>query len=50
MIKSPPTGDSARIYAEVVCRQAKENYNVKGFTITIWGLYDKKKYGRARCY
>jgi len=50
MIKSPPTGDSARIYAEVVCRQAKEKYNVKGFTITIWGLYDKKKYGKARCY
>ena len=50
MIKSPPTADSARIYAEVVCRQAKENYNVKGFTITIWGLYNKKKYGKARFY
>ena len=50
MIKSPPTGDSARIYAEVVCRQAKENYNVKVFTITIWGLYNKKKYGKARFY
>jgi len=50
MIKSPPIGDSARIYAEIVCRQAKEKYNVKGFTITIWGLYDKKKYGKARCY
>ncbi len=50
MIKSPPTGDSAKIYAQVVCRQAKEKYNVKGFTITIWGLLDKKQYGKVRCY
>ena len=50
MIKSPPTGDSAKIYAQIVCRQAKEKYNVKGFTITIWGLLDKKQYGKVRCY
>ena len=50
MIKSPPTGDSAKIYAQVVCRQAKEKYNVKGFIITIWGLLDKKQYGKVRCY
>ena len=49
-IKSPPTGQAAEIYARVVCEQAKNNYNTKGFTITIWGLLDNKKYGMARCY
>ena len=49
-IKSPPTGQSAEIYAQVVCRQAKNDYNTSGFTITIWGLLDNKKYGKARCY
>ena len=47
-IKSPP--DPANIYAEMACRLAKKDHNVKGFTITIWGLYDKKQYGKARCY
>ena len=49
-IKSPPTGESAEIYAQVVCYQAKNNYNTKGFTITIWGLLDNKQYGKTRCY
>ena len=47
-IKSPP--DPADLYAELACNLAKKNHNVKGFTITIWGLLDKKKYGKARCY
>ena len=47
-IKSPP--DPADLYAELACNLAKKNHNVKGFTITIWGLLDKKEYGKARCY
>ena len=47
-IKSP--ADPADLYAEMVCKLAKKNHNVKGFTITIWGLLDKKKYSKARCY
>ena len=49
-IKIPPTGQAAEIYAQVVCKQAKNDYNTKGFTITIWGLLDNKQYGKARCY
>ena len=50
-IKSPPVIEqAAELYAEAVCKQAKEKYNTKGFTITIWGLLDNKKYGKARCY
>lgn len=49
-IKSPPTGQAAEIYAQVVCKQAKNDYNTSGFTITIWGLLDNKQYGKARCY
>lgn len=46
-IKSPP--NPADVYATMACKIAKSEYNVKGFTITIWG-FDKVKYGKARCY
>ena len=48
MIKDPP--DPADAYAKIVCKQAKQDYNTKGFTITIWKLGTQKKYGMARCY
>ena len=46
-IKSPP--NPADVYATMACKIAKSEYNVKGFTITIWD-FDKVKYGKARCY
>ena len=48
MIKDPP--NPADNYAKIVCKQAKQDYNTKGFTITIWKLGTQKKYGMARCY
>ena len=47
-IKDPP--NPANIYAGIVCKQAKEKYNTKGFTITIWKLGTQDQYGKARCY
>ena len=49
-IKSPPEGNSAKIYASVVCKQAKKNYNTSGFEIIIMGLKDQKVYGQIGCY
>ena len=49
-IKNPPKGEYAVNYATVVCNQAKNNYDAKGFVITIWGLLDKKEYGKFPCY
>ena len=49
-IKDPPKGEYAVNYARVVCNQAKNKYNVRGFTITIWGLSDKKKQGKFSCF
>ena len=46
-LKSPP--NPADLYAELACRIAKKEYNLKGFTITVWD-FNKKKYGKARCY
>lgn len=46
-LKSPPP--NADLYAELACRIAKSEYNLKGFTITVWD-FNKKKYGKARCY
>ena len=46
-IKSPP--NPADAYAALACKIAKSEYNVKGFTITVWD-FNKKKYGKARCY
>ena len=48
LIKDPP--NPADAYAKIVCKQAKENYNTKGFVITIWKLGTKEKYGKAACY
>ena len=48
LIKSPP--NPADKYAEMVCKQAKADYNTKGFTITIWKLGTQDQYGKARCY
>ena len=49
-IKDPPKGEYAVNYARIVCNQAKNKYNVRGFTITIWGLSDKKKQGKFSCF
>ena len=46
-LKSPP--NPADLYAELACRIAKREYNLKGFTITVWD-FNKRKYGKARCY
>tara|TARA_B110000977_G_scaffold189781_1_gene259763 strand:- start:64 stop:999 length:936 start_codon:yes stop_codon:yes gene_type:complete len=46
-IKSPP--NPADVYAAMACKIAKSEYNVKGFTISIWD-FNKKKYGNAGCY
>jgi len=46
-LKSPPP--NADMYAKLACQIAKSEYNVKGFTITVWG-FNNKKYGKARCY
>ena len=46
-LKSPPP--NADLYAELACRIAKSEYNLSGFTITVWD-FNKKKYGKARCY
>ena len=46
-LKSPPP--NADLYAELACRIAKTEYNLSGFTITVWD-FNKKKYGKARCY
>ena len=49
-IKEPPKGESAVNYARIVCQQAKNKYNTKGFVITIWGLLDRKKHGKFPCF
>jgi len=46
-LKSPPP--NADPYAELACRIAKSEYNLSGFTITVWD-FNKRKYGKARCY
>ena len=46
-IKSPPP--NADLYAQMVCKIAKSEYELKGFVVTIWG-FDKKKYGKFGCY
>jgi hypothetical protein len=46
-LKSPPP--NADNYAELACKIAKSEFNLSGFTITIWD-FNKKKYGKARCY
>ena len=46
-IKSPP--NPADLYAYMACQIAKKEYKLKGFTITVWD-FNKKKYGKARCY
>ena len=47
LLKSPPP--NADLYAELACRAVKEDYNISGFTITVWD-FNNKKYGKARCY
>ena len=46
-LKSPPP--NADNYAELACKIAKSEFNLSGFTITIWD-FEKKEYGKARCY
>ena len=46
-IKKPPS--NADLYAQLACRIAKSEYNLKGFTIRVWD-FNKKEYGMARCY
>jgi len=48
-IKSPPRREAAKIFANVVCQQAKEDYNTKGFEIFIMG-FDQEVYGHTGCY
>ena len=48
LIKDPP--NPADAYAKIVCKQAKNDYNTKGFVITIWKLGTTEKYGKAPCY
>ena len=49
-LKSPPEGEYAVNFARIVCEDSKKMYDIKGFTITIWGLLDKKEYGKFPCY
>jgi hypothetical protein len=46
-IKNPPPNSNA--YAEMACRIAKSEYNLKGFTIRVWN-FNKKEFGIARCF
>lgn len=39
-----------KIYASVVCKQAKKNYNTSVFEIIIMGLKDQKVYSQIGCY
>ena len=48
LIKEPP--NPADMYASMACTVAKNDYNTKGFTVTVWGLNDQKEYGKARCF
>ena len=49
-IINPPKGQFADNYAADVCNQAKNKYKTRGFVVTIWGLLDKKKYGKFPCF
>ncbi len=48
-IKSPPRGEAAKTYAKVVCQQAKEDYNAKGFDIFIMN-FNRDVFGHIACY
>ena len=48
-IKSPPRGEAAKTYAKVVCQQAKEDYNAKGFDIFIMN-FNRDFFGHVACY
>ena len=48
-IKSPPRGEAAKTYAKVVCQQAKEDYNAKGFDIFIMN-FNREIFGHSACY
>ena len=48
-IKSPPRGEAAKTYAKVVCQQAKEDYNAKGFDIFIMN-FNRDVFGHVACY
>ena len=48
-IKSPPRGEAAKTYAKVVCQQAKEDYNAKGFDIFIMN-FNREVFGHSACY
>ena len=47
ILKDPPLNSD--LYADLACRTVKKDYNIKGFTITIWN-FNNKKFGKARCY
>ena len=47
ILKSPPPNADA--YATMACKIVKSDYNISGFTITVWD-FNNKKYGKARCY
>ena len=48
-IKSPPRGEAAKTYAKVVCQQAKDDYNAKGFDIFIMN-FNREVFGHSACY
>ena len=43
------SSDGVRNFHNVI-KQAKADYDTKGFTITIWKLGTQDQYGKARCY
>jgi hypothetical protein len=49
LIKDPPSGKAANLYASMACNIAKKEYNEKGFVITIWD-FQNTKYGSSPCY
>ena len=47
ILKSPPP--NADLYVELACKTVKQDYDISGFTITVWD-FNNKKYGKARCF
>ena len=43
ILKSPPPNADA--YATMACKIVKSDYNISGFTITVWD-FNNKKYGK----
>jgi hypothetical protein len=49
LLKDPPKGKAANLYASMACNIAKKEYGVDGFTISIWDFQNKKQ-GSYSCF